>query len=121
MVTPTSIPLLLRALHLPSPADLSIRIATADALIETVSKGMPAGDKIALLNVLDIGNVLARLIDIGRENGSTAESSEEVERFREKLAKLLNACGTELVKLVEDVSHKPHPLTFSSPWLICST
>ena len=103
MVTPTSIPLLLRALHLPSASDIRIRTATADALLETVTKGMPATDKLALLQVLDIGTVLGRLMDIGRENGAT-EASDEVELFREKLAKVLNGVGCELCKIVEDVS-----------------
>lgn len=102
MVTPTSIPLLLRALHLPSPADLSIRTATADALLETVTKGMPATDKLALLQVLDVGTVLGRLVDIGREAGATS-ASDEVEMFREKLAKVLNGVGSELCKICEDV------------------
>jgi hypothetical protein len=102
MVTPTSIPLLLRALHLPSPADIAIRSATADALIETVTKGMPPADKLALLTVLDVGTVLGRLIDIGREAGATT-ASDEVELFREKLAKVLNGVGTELCKICDDV------------------
>lgn len=96
MVTPTSIPLLLRALHLPSLLDLRIRTATADALIETVSKGMPASDKLALISVLDIAAVLTRLVGFGRENGSNEEGSEEVEKFRVKLGSLLNAVGNEL-------------------------
>lgn len=103
MVTPTSIPLLLRALHLPSPLDLGVRIATADALIETVSKGMPASDKLALISVLDMPSVLSRLVEFGRENGQV-EASEEVERFRTKLGALLNSVGNELCKLVEEVS-----------------
>lgn len=108
MVTPTSIPLLLRALHLPSPLDLGIRTATADALIETVSKGMPASDKLALISVLDIPSVLSRLVEFGRENGQV-EASEEVERFRTKLGALLNAVGNELCKLIEEVRTSDQP------------
>ena len=63
---------------------------------------MPATDKLALLNVLDIGQVLGRLITIGREDST--KPREEVERFREKLGKLLNGVGTELCKICEDVS-----------------
>lgn len=102
MVTPTSIPLLLRGLHLQAPADISIRTATADTLLETVTKGMPASDKLAMLSVLDVGTVLGQLIDVGREGGATA-ASDEVEQFREKLAKVLNGVGCELCKIIDDV------------------
>lgn len=70
-MTPTTIPFLLRALHLPAPADLALRTTTADALLETVTKGMPAADKLALLAVLDLGAVLSTLVGVGRENGRT--------------------------------------------------
>lgn len=112
MVTPTSIPLLLRALHLPSPADSAIRSATADALVETITKGMPPADKLSLLTVLDIGAVLARLIDVGRTNGA-GEVNSVVEVFREKLAKILNGVGTELCKICDDVGFHLKPPAIS--------
>lgn len=102
IITPTTIPFLLRALSLPSPIDLPLRTATADALIETVTKGMPATDKLALLSVLDLGSVLGSLLGVGRENGRT-EADENTELFREKLGKLLNGTGTELCKICEEV------------------
>ena len=102
MVTPTSIPLLLRALHLPSPKHTAIRIATADAILETAAKGMPSTDKLALLTILDLGTVLAQLVDVGRVPG--VQSTPEIESFREKLAKVLNGVGTELCKIIDEVS-----------------
>ncbi|GAA6024202.1 hypothetical protein JCM11491_001283 [Sporobolomyces phaffii] len=103
MVTPPTISLLLRTLNLPSPACLSIRTATADTLLETVLKGMPATDKLKLFEVLDVATVLQALKDVGRENGASAASEEE-EAFREKLAKLLNGVGTELCKMLDETS-----------------
>lgn len=102
MVTPSTISLLLRTLDLPSPSCLSIRTATADTLIETVLKGMPAPDKLKLFEVLDVATVLRALKDVGREGGRT-EASEEEEAFRERLAKLLNGVGTELCKMLDEV------------------
>ncbi|KAI5478878.1 Exportin-T [Pseudohyphozyma bogoriensis] len=81
---------------------LSIRTATAEALAETVSKGMPATDKLNLLGVLDIGRVLAE---------ATAEAStgdgNGLEEWREMSARLLNATGGEVCKIVEDSSSTP--------------
>ncbi|GAA5891828.1 hypothetical protein JCM6882_007375 [Rhodosporidiobolus microsporus] len=110
MVTPQTIGLLLRAINLPSSPSLPttpIRSATADTLIETVSKGMPAADKLRLFEVLDVGTVLAGLVDVGREGGRTEAQDEATEGFREKLAKLLNVVGGELCKIIEDNSTAP--------------
>ncbi|GAA5992257.1 hypothetical protein JCM5350_006326 [Sporobolomyces pararoseus] len=103
MVTPPTISLLLRTLNLPHPSCLPIRTATADTLIETVLKGMPAADKLKLFEVLDVSTVLQALKDVGREGGRT-EASEEEEGFRERLAKLLNGVGTELCKMLDESS-----------------
>lgn len=111
MVTPTSIPLLLRALHLPSPTYTTIRIATVDALHDTITKGMPSNEKIALLTVLDLGTVLHQLGDIGRTTSNRRRSDNETELLREKIAKLLNGLGGELCKVCEDVRCSfSHPL-----------
>ncbi|GAA5895540.1 hypothetical protein JCM8208_005261 [Rhodotorula glutinis] len=107
MVTPQTIGLLLRCVNLASPHAIAIRTATADTLIETVSKGMPAGDKLRLFEVLDVGTVLAALIDTGREGGRKEADSDEVELFREKLAKLLNGVGAELCKILDDTASAP--------------
>lgn len=103
MVTPTTIGLLLRCVNLPAPPAISVRSATTDALIETVSKGMPASDKLKLFEVLDLGTVLSALVDVGRESGRKEAETEQIELFREKLAKLLNGVGTELCKIIDDV------------------
>ncbi|GAA6052810.1 hypothetical protein JCM3770_006263 [Rhodotorula araucariae] len=107
MVTPSTIGLLLRCINLSSPHAVAIRAATADTLIETVSKGMPAPDKLKLCEVLDVGTVLAALVDTGREGGKQDAESEEVELFREKLAKLLNGVGAELCKIIDDTASAP--------------
>lgn len=96
MVTPTSIPLLLRALNLTGQDNTVIRIAAADALLETILKGMPASDKLALLQVLDVGTVLGQLVS--QDNGT----GDETQLFREKLAKVLNGVGCELCKIQEE-------------------
>ncbi|KAK4053974.1 pre-tRNA nuclear export protein [Microbotryomycetes sp. JL221] len=113
MVTQSSIPLLLRALHLPSPADIAVRTASADTLLETVSKGMSAQDKLSLLSVFDLPSVLAQLVDVGRDSGSRSTSSDQIEQFREKLAKLLNGAGLELCRITEDASLTSIPLNAS--------
>lgn len=109
MVTPPTISLLLRTLNLPHPSCLPIRIATADTLIETVMKGMPAGDKLKLFQVLDVATVLSALKDVGREGGRTDAASDEEEGFRERLAKLLNGVGTELCKMLDEVKDSLSP------------
>lgn len=100
MVTPTTIPLLLRALHLPEKENIGIRIATADAILETVTKGMFPNDKLSLLAVLDLGTILESLKEVGRIG---SERDSELDSLREKLAKVLNGVGTELCKISEEV------------------
>ncbi|GAA5859251.1 hypothetical protein JCM8547_008938 [Rhodosporidiobolus lusitaniae] len=119
MVTPRTIGLLLRAINLPSSPSCNttlIRSATADTLIETVGKGMPAGDKLRLFEVLNVSAVLNGLIEVGREGGRT-EADDETELFREKLAKLLNAVGGELSKILEDNNSTPDAKSASSTHL----
>ncbi|GAA5993378.1 hypothetical protein JCM11641_008430, partial [Rhodosporidiobolus odoratus] len=111
MITPPTISLLLRAINLPtSPtfSTTSIRIATADALIETVSKGMPAPDKLRLIEVLNVGQVLAALVaEKGAGAGEEGEEGEGEEEFRDKLGKLLNGVGGEVCKIIEDSHTTP--------------
>ncbi|GAA5960825.1 hypothetical protein JCM21900_002296 [Sporobolomyces salmonicolor] len=116
MVTPQTISLLLRALNLPHAHCLAIRSATADALIETVSKGMPASDKLKLFEVLDVATVLGALSEVGREGGRVQASDEE-ELLREKLAKLLNGVGTELCKIVDETATPPEAKVTASSHL----
>ncbi|KAH8914233.1 Xpo1-domain-containing protein, partial [Atractiella rhizophila] len=105
MVTPTTVPLIHNCIY-PSFATSThpyypIRTAAADALIETVSKGMPSGDKVELINALQLPELLNSLVTIGRENGAS-EGEESLEVFREKLAKLLSSIGNQLFLIFDD-------------------
>lgn len=72
-----------------------------------VSKGLkePA-DKIQLLKVLSLAQVLATLEEKTRQEqiARDGDVDEGEESYREALGRLLNALGLELVKLAEDVS-----------------
>ncbi|KAF8638342.1 hypothetical protein AX17_002362 [Amanita inopinata Kibby_2008] len=101
-VTPTTIPLLFNMLANPS---LPIRLATSAALLRIVAKGLKEpGDKLQLLKVLSLGQVLDALELKTRaqqtERGSDVDEGEE--SYREALGKLLNMFGLELIKLTDD-------------------
>src|SRR5437016_14147969 len=100
-VTPTTVPLLFSLLGDPS---LPIRLATSVALLRIISKGLKEhGDKLQLLKVLSLGQVLEALEsktrDKRRERGEDTDEGEE--SYREALGRLLNVLGHELVKLVD--------------------
>lgn len=104
-VTPITVPLLFNLLADPS---LPIRLATSVALLRIVSKGLKEpGDKLQLLKVLSLGQVLEALEAKTRaqqvERGDDTDEGEE--SYREALGKLLNVLGQELSKLVEVSSH----------------
>jgi exportin-T len=104
-VTPTSVPLLFTLLADPS---LPIRLATSVALLRIVSKGLKEpGDKLQLLKVLSLGQVLEALELKTRtqqvERGQETDEGEET--YREALGNLLNALGQELTKLVDVRAH----------------
>lgn len=94
IISPESIPVLYQALQLPS---MNVRTAVADCLIETCAKGMPSGDKLKLIQYLNLHSVLTEMVGAIPKKGS-----EEEEHFREQLAKLLNVVGGELAKIAED-------------------
>ncbi|KAF8206454.1 armadillo-type protein [Mycena galopus ATCC 62051] len=100
-VTPTTVPLLFSLLADPS---LPIRLATCVALIRIVAKGLKEpGDKLQLLKVLSLGQVLDALESKTRtEQIERTDTDEDEETYRESLGKLLNVLGLELTKLVED-------------------
>jgi exportin-T len=69
-----------------------------------VSKGLKEpGDKLQLLKVLSLGEVLDALEDKTRkqqiERGADTDEAEE--SYREALGKLLNVLGLELTKLID--------------------
>ena len=102
-VTPTTIPLLFSLLSDPS---LPIRLGTTNALSKIVSKGLKEpGDKLQLIKVLSLGQVLESLEEKTRieqeKRGQDIDEAEET--YREALGRLLNAVGLELSKLTEDV------------------
>ncbi|KAF8632204.1 hypothetical protein AX15_001968 [Amanita polypyramis BW_CC] len=101
-VTPTTVPLLFNLLASPS---LPIRLATSTALLRIVAKGLKEpGDKLQLLEVLSLGQVVDALESKTRaeqvERGSDVDEGEE--SYREALGKLLNMLGLELIKLTDD-------------------
>lgn len=119
MVTPRTIELLMRALHLPS---IAIRGAAADALFEVVQKGMKPSDKQQLLALLGLTAILAQqerttrsasthqqLVSLGLDSQysrdapplADAESEANVS-FRERIAKLADGIATELCKIIDD-------------------
>jgi len=104
-VTPTTVPLLFSLLDDPS---LPIRLATSVALLRIISKGLKEpGDKLQLLKVLSLGQVLEALESKTRaqqrERGEDTDEGEE--SYREALGKLLNVLGHELAKLVDVSAH----------------
>lgn len=103
-VTPTTVPLLFNLL---ADSSLPIRLATSVSLLRIVSKGLKEpGDKLQLLKVLSLGQVLDALEAKTRaqqiERGDDRDEGEE--SYREALGKLLNVLGLELAKLVDDCS-----------------
>ncbi|KAJ7274411.1 armadillo-type protein [Mycena haematopus] len=100
-VTPTTVPLLFSLLADPS---LPLRLATCVALMRIVAKGLKEpGDKLQLLKVLSLGQVLDALESKTRtEQVERTDTDEGEEAYREALGKLLNVLGLELTKLVED-------------------
>lgn len=104
-VTPTTVPLLFNLLADPS---LPIRLATSVALLRIISKGLKEpGDKLQLLKVLSLGQVLEALESKTRaqqrERGEDTDEGEE--SYRESLGKLLNVLGHELAKLMDVCAH----------------
>lgn len=100
-ITQTTVPLLFSLL---SDASLPIRLATSLALMRILAKGLKEpGDKIQLIKVLSLGQVIDALETKTRsEQVQRGEDTDEGEEsYREALGKLLNQLGTELVKLID--------------------
>jgi exportin-T len=102
-VTPSTIPLLFSLL---SDPELPIRLATSGALLRMATKGLKeAADKLQLIKVLSLGQVLEALETKTRsEQESRGEDTDDGEEsYREALGRLLNALGLELSKVADDV------------------
>ncbi|CCM00091.1 uncharacterized protein FIBRA_02118 [Fibroporia radiculosa] len=101
-VTPTTIQLLFTLL---SDSSLAIRLATSAALTKIVAKGLKEpGDKLQLIKVLSLGQVLDALEAKTRvEQGARGSDVDEGEEsYREALGRLLNMLGLELCKLIDE-------------------
>lgn len=97
-VTPHSLYLLNRLLQ---HSHIPFRLLALDALSKIVVKGMKdPSEKIQLLAILSVVPVLSPLEEQTRLLRAESGSDEEVEIFRERMAKLLNAYGIELGKIV---------------------
>lgn len=103
MVTPATVNLIFRCMQLPatSPAFARIRVTATEALVETVSRGMPAADKLELVRALDLRTILETLQTATAAMDLTDEGNVA---FRTQVARLLNATGVELAKLCEDTT-----------------
>jgi exportin-T len=87
-----------------SDASLPIRLATSVALLRILSKGLKEpGDKLQLIKVLSLGQVISELEKKTKAEqaarGSNTDEGEE--SYREALGRLLNVLGLELIKLDE--------------------
>jgi exportin-T len=101
-VTPVTINLLFKLL---SDQALPIRLATSAALLRIVQKGLKEpSDKLQLLRVLSLSQVLDMLEAKTRISGDKGEDKDDEISYRESLGKLTSGLGLELIKLCDDVS-----------------
>ena len=110
-VTPTTINLLFKLLSDPA---LPIRLATSAALLRIVHKGLKEpSDKLQLLRVLSLGQVLEMLEEKTRISGERDDLDKDDEiSYRESLGKLASGLGSELIKFSEDVSNSEYAEDF---------
>ncbi|KAG9000427.1 pre-tRNA nuclear export protein [Tulasnella sp. JGI-2019a] len=96
-VNQNTVPLIFKLLADPSSR---IRQATAYALLRLVTKGLKApSDKLQLIRVLSLGEVLESLEAKSRRPPGSEENEDE-DLYREGLGKLANSLGLELVDLL---------------------
>lgn len=117
-VTPQTIQLLFTLLSDPT---LGIRLAASAALLRILHKGLKSpADKLQLINVLSLGQVLDALEEKTRAEKGRRKAEDQVdegeESYRESLGRLLCGLGQELIKLWEDVCVN---LEFRSSFLMC--
>ncbi|KIO34261.1 hypothetical protein M407DRAFT_16794 [Tulasnella calospora MUT 4182] len=103
-----TVPLIFRLLADPSSP---IRQATAHALLKIVQRGLKeSSDKLQLIRVLSLGEVLdalERKSREGRKTGNGVQADEDEEHFRESLGKLACGLGKELVDLIAEPALSP--------------
>ena len=100
-MTPATVNLLFSML---ADASLPIRLASSLSILRIVSKGLKEpGDKLQLIKVLSLGQVLdaleARTRQQQIERGDSVDEGEE--SYREALGRMLSVLGLELAKLVD--------------------
>ncbi|KDQ14828.1 hypothetical protein BOTBODRAFT_32183 [Botryobasidium botryosum FD-172 SS1] len=101
-VTPHTLPLLFRLL---SDPDIQIRLSATHVILRIVQKGLKEpSDKLNLIRVLSLGEVLESLEEKTRSKTAGEEMSDDEVSYREGLGKLTSGLGQELAKLSEDMS-----------------
>lgn len=65
---------------------------------------MSPTDKLELIRVLDVSNVITQLLNADDERKGSGNHSEQEELYREKLARNLNGLGLELTRIIDEVS-----------------
>ncbi|QRV89824.1 exportin-T protein [Ceratobasidium sp. AG-Ba] len=105
-VTPVTINILFKLL---SDQALPIRLATSAAILRIVQKGLKEpSDKLQLLRVLSLGQVLDMLETKTRITGDKDDADRDDEvSYRESLGKLTSGLGLELLKFCDDQAAPP--------------
>lgn len=100
-VTPHTLPIFFRLISDPF---LQIRLAVTQVLLRIVQKGLKQpSDKLNLIRVLSLGEVLQNLEENTRSKTTGEEMSDDDVSYREGLGRLTSGLGQELVKLCEEV------------------
>lgn len=108
IVTPSFLPLLFQCLATPQA---NIRLASAELLFELVAKGMSPTDKLELLRILNVSDIVSQLVTRDDERKKSGVESEQDELYREKLGRVLNVLGLEFTRIIDEVSFLWRTLT----------
>jgi hypothetical protein len=103
-VTPSFLPLLFQCLATPQ---VNIRLASAELLFELVAKGMSPTDKLELLRILNVSDIVSQLLTRDDERKKSGVENEQDELYREKLGRVLNVLGLEFTRIVDEVRMLP--------------
>lgn len=99
-VTPGSLGLYRQLVNHASPVYRSAALSIYNTLLAKGTKTPP--EKLQVMSVLDVMAFIPSLEENSRSQGKSRSNEEE--RFRESLAKLLSSQGVEAIKVYEDVS-----------------